>query len=462
MSKQKNPLKLIITGGLTVAISVLIIISIVRASGYGSLTPSGTPTATGYTLADIYNRLNSNTPAVAGNHTFTAGATSSNGFYTLVDVYDKIPTINPSNLLSSTTYLGVTGNIAIRGAFGLKGSTTDQSVAAGYYSGGTLSGSATLIPGNIKNGVNIFGTIGNYTAGGYVYGDNDPAKVLTAATSNLGASSYLADNLAVGKVKYGTTFGIGPQTGTLYGDTDASKVCSTASAAGTVSVTASLVATSTTYCGVTGTLLGHLFNGTCFNSHFCTVGTEYLGGSQANGGVDDYNYGAAMPVGAYSANWTKCTANNSYCGTNDSFAYSKDNATGLIWSNPCASAGCTTYSSSSPTAYQWNSKGVNNYYVGLGTAGSSTASQLCSNDVNAVTGGGFHMGGWFLPHQKQFMMAYIDGSYGSLEIGYTRFFWTATTESDSVTSAHDFNLGAGTDTLNSKSTAIKVRCVRSY
>jgi len=260
MFQQKNIFKTIAVSGLTVLLAVLIIYGVVRATGYGSLTPNvSTSTPTGYTLEDIYQRLNTNAPATAGNHTLTAGATSTDAFHTLVDIYNKIPTINPNNLLSTTTYLGITGNIIPRGAFGLKASTTDQVFAAGYYLGGTLSGDADLVASNVKSGVNIFGTIGVYGGGGYAYGDDSATTVLTTAA---GAGTFNAANL-----------------------------------------TSSLIATSTAWgVGQVGALLGHLFNGTSGSN---------TGGSQINGGADDYNNGGALPLNSYHNAWTRC-ANTTY------------------------------------------------------------------------------------------------------------------------------------------------------
>ena len=157
MFKQKNIFKTITVSGLTVLLAVVIIYGIVKASGYGSLTPNvSTSTPTGYTLEDIYNRLNTNVPATAGNHTLTAGATSTDAFHTLVDVYNKIPSINAGNLLASTTYLGVTGSIQTQIL-----SAANATVNAGYYVATTLSTvDSDLSTGNILKNVNIFGVVG--------------------------------------------------------------------------------------------------------------------------------------------------------------------------------------------------------------------------------------------------------------------------------------------------------------
>jgi hypothetical protein len=410
MFKQKNLFKTIAVSGLTVFLSVLIIYSIVRA---GSLTPSGAdvdngvPTSTSYTLTDIYNRLNTNATAIAGNHSFTAPVgTPTSTLYTLAQIYNKIPTINPANLLSSTTYLGITGNIQTRT---LSAATT--TINSGYYAATTLNGiDADLAAGNIMTGVNIFGIAGSYGGGGYTYGSDNSYFVLTSAGA--GAGSWLAANLTADKVATSTVFG-------------------------TSSV---------------GTLLGHLFNGT---------GQSITGGSQASGGVDDYNNGGAAPADTYSKGWTRCTSGNSYCGTNDTFAAYKDDSTGLIWSAPCKGNGCISYSTSSPTTYHWDNRGTTNYNAT--SSASSTASELCSNNLTlAPNSKSYHGSGWSLPHQKQLMMAYINNAHGNLEsISVNRGYWSATTKSSDTTNAWYIYLSTGGNTSVVKTFTVNIICVRS-
>jgi hypothetical protein len=515
MSKQKNLIKIILSAGLTVTLSVLIIAFAVKA---GSLNPSGTPAATGFTLTDIYNRLNTNAPAVAGNHTFTAPTdTSTPTMYSLTQVYNKIPTINPANLLATTTYLGVTGNIAVRGAFSLKASTTDQAVAAGYYSGGTLSGAATLVPGNVKSGVNIFGTIGSYAgAGGYTFGDNVQSTVLTTAT---GAGTYNVSNLANNVIKQGTTWGVSlGSTGTLTpsptGNTaTTSDVCVSktffgnkqtdwTNRTGTLVIDPATVLSGTTYCGIAGsasgsgftygssspagvltspatpatggtfvasnlsnsliatgtvwgvgqvgTLLGHLFNGT---------GQTIAGGSQNNGGVEDLNDGGAAPTDRYSRVWTLCISGTydattnpggNYCNTGDSGAAYMDNSTRLIWSKSMnASYGLD------------NTGSTMTWYIANNCTEQSGAGYTCTKKTSGKTGCEANTG-WFVPHQKQLMQAYIDGSYGfvSSNSGSSGFFWSATSVANVPTNAWLVTLGSGIVSYSSKSgDPYSVRCV---
>ena len=192
----------------------------------------------------------------------------------------------------------------------------------------------------------------------------------------------------------------------------------------------------TSYLGIAGTYNANLFNGS-----FGAGG--FPGGSQDNGGVDDYNNAAPPPDDRYSKEWTQCAAGNNYCDTGDSGADAKDDSTGLIWSMPCNGSGCASFSDATPLTYSWDSSAVNN--------NARTASQLCSDHA-----------GWSLPHQKQLMLAYIDGSYGNLEAsGVVRFYWSATTRSEGTTYAWGTSLSRGGGTTNAKtSTAPYVRCVR--
>lgn len=192
---------------------------------------------------------------------------------------------------------------------------------------------------------------------------------------------------------------------------------------------------------LTGTMsagadLSDMFNGSL------TAG-GFPGGSQANGGVDDYNNAAAPESDRYEATWTACTAGNSYCDTGDTGADAQDNNTGLIWSLPCNGSACASFSDSSPLTYTWDSSGGNN--------GGRTAAQICSDHA-----------GWSLPHQKQLMQAYIDGSYGNLEAsGVYRVYWSATTVSFYTPFAWFVNFSYGFTSYSGKTTGYFVRCVRS-
>jgi len=197
---------------------------------------------------------------------------------------------------------------------------------------------------------------------------------------------------------------------------------------------------------------------------------EIAGGSQANGGVDDANYsdcskGGCMPQtppsNRYETEWTPCTLGNNYCGTGDEGADAKDEATGLVWSYPLHGVGGTTFDTSdqatlttgcpgncayrnTDTYYSWDNSNENN--------NSMTAQALCQSKGE----------NWYLPHQKQLMQAYIDGSYGNLEpIGVGRDYWSATTFSGDEAGAWYVYLSVGYSDGDDKSGGGGlIRCVQ--
>jgi len=473
--------------------------------------PSSDPASSFHTLKEIYEAI----PTVAADK--VKFGTSYLGIAGTL-----LPgggTTEAGNVLSGKTFFGnnqtdwslQTGTMPNVGQQIFTPSTTNQTITAGYHNGtGLVAGDTDLISGNIKSGVNIFGIIGNSnvvdtssgdavvgnilagkkawvdgaeltgTAAIYAYGDDVSSKVLTSAT---GAGTYNASNLSVGTVKSGTAFGVSltgaypsatytlpsagittdlaatagtvtsangavewwqsdgtHQTATLDFPT-LSNVCSTDTSnnsAGTLAVTAGAIAVGNTWCGTVGTLLANMFNGTS---------GAFTGGSQANGGADDYNNGGAPASGRYTGSWTACNAGNTWCGTGLSSADALDNSTGLVWSLPCNGSGCASFSDATPLTYSWDNSAANN--------NTQTASQLCSAGSHGQTG-------WSLPHQKQLMQAYVDGSYGNLEAsGVNRDYWSAATVSFNTTYAWYTNLSYGITYGNTKTTANVVRCVRS-
>lgn len=187
--------KVLFRAGLTVLISVLIIFGIVRA---GTITPpSGTPTATFYSLSEIYNFITSNTAATEASPALDFSSSLTGTHYTLTQIYNALAgLISAAQVKLGTTYLGVsgalvpsggdattanvltgktffggsqtdwnlqTGTMANNASFGLTCSASDQSVTAGYYSGGTLLGDADLVATKIKSGQDIFGVSGSYS-----------------------------------------------------------------------------------------------------------------------------------------------------------------------------------------------------------------------------------------------------------------------------------------------------------
>lgn len=200
----------VVKGGLTVLISVLIFFTVVQAGTIVKITPpsgAGEPIAKFYSLSEIYALIHdNNTSATEGSPALDWSSALEDTGYTLTDIYSALTSlIDPTKVLTGTTYLGTAGTMADNDSFILTASSSDQSVMPGYYSGGTLTGDADLVEGNIANGVNIFGVIGNLVAG-YLFGSSDASQVLTSAGT--GAGTYNADNLSVGNVRYGQPFGV--------------------------------------------------------------------------------------------------------------------------------------------------------------------------------------------------------------------------------------------------------------
>jgi len=229
------------------------------------------------------------------------------------------------------------------------------------------------------------------------------------------------------KVAVGTTYlgvsGSLAAGGYTYGSEDQGYVLGTATGAGTVFV--------------------DMFNG----SGVQTGPTNITGETQADGGLDDYNNGDSPATGRYEGSWTVCNVGNSYCGTSDTAAKVKDNQTGLIWSYNCGGLGCSTLTDDSVSlTYSWTNGGANNNLY--------TAQQLCTSGDHGKTG-------WYLPHQKQMLQAYINGAYGNiLDVGTQYNNWSAT-EVSSQTRAWVVNLGNAYGASTVKTALNTIRCVRS-
>ncbi len=234
-----------VKGGLTVLISVLVIFTVVKAntSTFDNV-PSGEPVANFYSLSEIYNLIANNTTSTEGSPALDWSSALEGTGYTLTEIYDalvaKIALINPVKILTGETYFGKPGTMANNGAFALTASSTEQTIAEGYYSGGTLPAASStdldLKSDNVRDGIDIFGVIGNMVAG-WLYGDNDdPAQVLTTAGNGgdgSGGGTFDVSNLSNEVIKKGITWGDGlGSTGLFFGDTVASYVLTTADGGG--------------------------------------------------------------------------------------------------------------------------------------------------------------------------------------------------------------------------------------
>src|SRR3989344_5288975 len=155
LSSILKPLKT----SLIILVSVLTLVTLAKA---GSLTPGATPTATSYTLSDIYTRLSTNATATVGNHNLNPTFAPAATFYTLTQIYDAIPTIDATKVLSGISYLGIAGSITNVGAQTITSTTSNTVITTGYHNGsGYCAGDVDLITANIKTGANIFGIDGD-------------------------------------------------------------------------------------------------------------------------------------------------------------------------------------------------------------------------------------------------------------------------------------------------------------
>ncbi|MFH1255467.1 MAG: hypothetical protein V1667_03290 [bacterium] len=369
------------------------------------------------------------------------------------------------NLACNTATFNGTGNLAADGYDGLGNGSNRWCMATSTNS--AVAGDIALYKSAWVNGVEISGSFASSTKTATLEG----VDVTPDAGSWLSKVTVAITNLIDSVIKSGET--VGGVVGSLLpsgGTATTSDVCVSKTyfgdsqtdwnlKTGALSPTAAYISTGNSYCGIAGTLLANLFSGTRTDGGF-------PGGSQANGGVDDYNNGDPAAGDRYSKGWTQCVEANDYCGTdtnddgdNDSGADAKDDSTGLIWSLPCNGAGCDSFSDASPATYTWTASSSIPYDRSFSTVqgGIVDASVLCS-------GGDHQIAGWSLPHQKQLMQAYIDGSYGgNLESsGTTRLYWSATTQSYGTASAWHTNLSHGYTNGNNKTTGTSsLRCVRS-
>lgn len=101
-------------GGLTVLISVLIIYGVVQASTIKITPPTGAPTATFYSLTEIYNFITANTTATVGSPALDWSGSLADSGKTLTEIYSALAQlISAGSVKYGTTYLGVTGAMSL-------------------------------------------------------------------------------------------------------------------------------------------------------------------------------------------------------------------------------------------------------------------------------------------------------------------------------------------------------------
>lgn len=452
----------------------------------GTLTPSATPAATSYTLGDIYTRLTTNASTTLADHVFTPGGSPAASLYTLTQLYDAVPTIVANTIKLGTSYLGIAGSLVpnggtattagifngltahLTGDWDLDTGTLDiacntatfngtANLAATAYDGtgaGTnrwcMKETGDAVAGDLLSGILAWVDGVEITGTGIIsLGNAIAANVLTGTTFSNAIAANISgtmpdkegDNASTAQEAAGGVNYLTVPTGFYDGDDRVSATDAQVAALDADITDANILSTATIF-GVAGSAsagvsLANMYNGTS---------GSFTGGSQANGGVDDYNSGGAAASGRYAGTWTACNIGNNYCGTSLTSADAKDENTGLVWSLPCNGLGCASFSDSTAITYSWSNGGANN--------NSQTASQLCSAGSHGDTG-------WSLPHQKQLMQAYIDGSYGNLETaGMNRYHWSASTVSANTTEAWFTSLHTGYTHYLAKTTIYYIRCVR--
>ena len=127
---------------------------------------------------------------------------------------------------SNSDATGLTGTMPDNGTVNLTPGTTAQVIAEGYHSGfGAVAGDTDLAEGNIKSGVEIFGTTGtvieadgnaaaSHVLAGKIF-SNSSAAGLTGTMPNNGAV-----NITPGKTSQAIGEGYHDGTGSVAGDTD--------------------------------------------------------------------------------------------------------------------------------------------------------------------------------------------------------------------------------------------------
>lgn len=188
--------KLLLVGiGIGIVVGALLTTAVVVLAG--NLGSSTMPSTTfSYTLADLYNRLNTGTSGTQSAFTEPVNGPNTATMHTLNDIMAKAPEVDALHgatapqVLAGTTFWGltsgawgpITGTMPAHGAVVLTPTTTSVAITAGYHNGsGVVPGDTDLAAANIKNGVTLFGVTGTLSSAGlpktgqttsYVTGDD--------------------------------------------------------------------------------------------------------------------------------------------------------------------------------------------------------------------------------------------------------------------------------------------------
>ena len=189
--------------------SLAIFAFVVRASGNIN-PPVGAPTASFFTLSQIYNFITSNTVAIEGNHDFSFSDSLTPSGKTLTEVYNALTNlISADKVKSDITYLGVAGTLVPQG-----GDATEDTVLLGK----TFFGNAQT-DWNLKTGTYDITNIadGAMVKLGTTYGTSSVGALIPTLDDTVGAESA---NVLEGKIFYGKgQTDWTPQNGTMVNQT---------------------------------------------------------------------------------------------------------------------------------------------------------------------------------------------------------------------------------------------------
>lgn len=135
------------------------------------------------------------------------------GMYEPLDTSDA--TAGPEHITNGkTAYVNgekITGNIPTNGNLYYTPNTEDQEIPAGYTEGGTVWGDSDLLPKNIKKGVTIFNTEGEYT------GEIDTSDATAVASQILeGQTAYVKEIKITGTMPNKGNLSVTPSTSNKY------------------------------------------------------------------------------------------------------------------------------------------------------------------------------------------------------------------------------------------------------
>jgi hypothetical protein len=340
---------------------------------------------------------------------------------------------------------------------------TPQTFNASVYRQFTLAGDADLVPGNIKDGVAIFGVSGLYPSSTYPLPDADDGGVTVdldtagfnarmksstpfqwwdpTGTRHVGSgdAGIVDTNVANGVSIFGTT---GSLVGALACTGDGQTGCVSTSRYKSMDTSEAAISAWDVRAGKTaGGLAGKLVfytnmaDTTLFDR---TSGTGGASGADTYDTIDDNRNGGAVPtqnpwsapMTAPGANWLRDAASDTdtdgTCNGGEACVY-RDLATGLLWQEDDGAA------------RDWEA-----------------AITFCQGSSY-----GGYASGWRLPTQKELRQAYIDGIWlerTPLNAAVSPY-WSSTTFSNTATDAWSSFLHRGDGTHYAKATTYNTMCV---